>query len=63
MRYTIDVAFIDSAGIVIDLATVKPSSTAYCKASVAVLEMAEGTVSRLHFEVGDKLLLEMKQWH
>lgn len=63
MKYTIDVAFLNSVGEVLVLATVKPSSTAFCNYSVAVVEMAEGTANRLLIQVGETLLLEGKQWH
>ncbi len=57
MNYTIDVVFLDKAGRVLKLETVMPLSSASCKESSAVLEMASGEVNRLHLIVGQSLLV------
>jgi uncharacterized membrane protein (UPF0127 family) len=63
MNYTIDVVFLDEAGRVLMQKTVKPFSSVICNEAVAVLEMAEGEAKRLHFSLGQILLVEGTKWY
>lgn len=62
MKYAIDVAFLDAAGHILKLATVKPAGSAWCFRSHIAVEMHAGAAQRLDLAVGQLLLPENRSW-
>lgn len=62
MSATIDVAFVSRRGVVLKCLTVPPGRWSGCGGAKSVVEMAEGTISRLDLKAGDHLSASGKLW-
>lgn len=62
MRYGIDVLFLDRDGLIIEIRTLAPGSSARCRRARRVVEMATGTARRLALDTCQRLLPPEGHW-
>ena len=62
MDEPIDVVFMDSEGIILMLATVKPKRAMLCLKGVVAVEMAAGTAERINLGVGQTFIPSQGHW-
>ncbi|MFK7860451.1 MAG: DUF192 domain-containing protein [Granulosicoccus sp.] len=60
-RQTVDVAFINKYGVILRCIAMKPYTMSLCWGAHSVVEMADGTVERLHLELGQKLDIHLTE--
>lgn len=62
MPVPIDVVFLDGRGVVLKCLAVQPGRWEYCCGAHAVIEMAEGAITRLELATGDVLTSSTGSW-
>jgi len=62
MSVAIDVLFLNADGVVLKGLTVRPGRWEYCRGAHAVIEMAEGAITRLELATGDVLTTSTGSW-
>lgn len=59
MKYSIDVVYLNRAGIIIKVIDgMKPYRASYCTSSKTVLEFISGVAKKMNLRVGDQLLIK-----
>lgn len=62
LKDPLDVLFIGVRGEILKVQTVKPRSVSFCFDAALVIEMSAGTIERLDFQVGQRLVPENALW-
>ncbi len=58
----LDVVFVGVRGEILKVRTVKPRSICFCLDAALVIEMSAGTIDRLDFQVGQRIVPENALW-
>ncbi len=62
LKDALDVLFVGVRGEILKVKTVKPWSASFCVDAALVIEMSAGTIERLDFQVGQRIVPENALW-
>ena len=62
LKDALDVVFVGVRGEILKVKTVKPRSVCFCFDAALVIEMTAGTIERLDFQVGQRIVPENSLW-